>query len=37
MSKINHEDLLCAMEAQTEGHEVKDVIVIIDGHKYKLI
>jgi len=32
-----NEDLLCAMEAQTEGHKVKDVTVIIDGHKYKLI
>ena len=32
-----NEDLLCAMEAQTEGHNVKDVTVIIDGHKYKLI
>ena len=32
-----NEDLLCAMEAQTEGHNVKNVTVIIDGHKYKLI
>ncbi len=32
-----NEDLLCAMEAQTEGHNVKEVAVIIDGHKYKLI
>ena len=32
-----HEDLLCAMEAQTEGHNVKEVAVIIDGHKYKVI
>jgi len=32
-----HEDLLCAMEAQTEGHNVKDVTVIIDGSKFKLI
>ena len=32
-----HEDLLCAMEAQTEGHRVKDVTVIIDGSKFKLI
>jgi len=32
-----NEDLLCAMEAQTEGHNVKEVTVIIDGHKYKLI
>jgi len=34
--KWKHENLLCAMEAQTEGHEVKDVTVIIDGHKYKV-
>ena len=34
--KWKHEDLLCAIEAQTEGHEVKDVTVIIDGHKYKV-
>ena len=32
-----HEKLLCAMEAQTEGHNVKDVTVIIDGSKFKLI
>ena len=32
-----NEDLLCAMEAQTEGHNVKEVTVIIDGHKYRLI
>ena len=32
-----NEELLCAMEAQTEGHNVKEVTVIIDGHKYKLI
>ena len=32
-----NEDLLCAMEPQTEGHNVKEVTVIIDGHKYKLI
>ena len=32
-----NEDLLCAMEAQTEGHNVKEVTVIIDSHKYKLI
>ena len=32
-----HEDLLCAMEAQTEGHRVKNVTVIIDGSKFKLI
>ena len=35
--KWKHEDLLCAMEAQTEGHKVKDVTVIIDGSKFKLI
>ena len=35
--KWKHEDLLCAMEAQTEGCNVKNVTVIIDGHKYKLI
>jgi hypothetical protein len=35
--KWKHENLLCAMEAQTEGHNVKDVTVIIDGHKYKVI
>ena len=35
--KWKHEDLLCAMEAQTEGHNVKNVTVIIDGHKYKVI
>ena len=35
--KWKHESLLCAMEAQTEGHNVKDVTVIIDGHKYKVI
>jgi len=35
--KWKHEDLLCAMEAQTEGHRVKDVTVIIDGSKFKLI
>ena len=35
--KWKHEDLLCAMEAQTEGHNVKDVTVIIDGSKFKLI
>ena len=32
-----NEDLLCAMEAQTEGHNVKEVTVIIDGSKFKLI
>ena len=35
--KWKHESLLCAMEAQTEGHNVKDVTVIIDGSKFKLI
>ena len=35
--KWKHESLLCAMEAQTEGHNVKDVTVIIDGHKYRVI
>ena len=35
--KWKHESLLCAMEAQTEGHNVKDVTVIIDGQKYKVI
>jgi len=35
--KWKHEKLLCAMEAQTEGHNVKDVTVIIDGSKFKLI
>ena len=35
--KWKYEDLLCAMEAQTEGHKVKDVTVIIDGSKFKLI
>ena len=35
--KWKHEDLLCAMEAQTEGCNVKNVTVIIDGHKYKVI
>ena len=35
--KWKHENLLCAMEAQTEGHNVKNVTVIIDGHKYKVI
>ena len=35
--KWKHEDLLCAMEAQTEGCNVKDVTVIIDGSKFKLI
>ena len=35
--KWKHEDLLSAMEAQVEGHDVKDVQVIIDGHRYKVI
>ena len=35
--KWKHENLLCAMEAQTEGHKVKNVTVIIDGSKFKLI
>ena len=35
--KWKYEDLLCTMEAQTEGHKVKDVTVIIDGSKFKLI
>ena len=35
--KWKYEDLLCAMEAQTEGHRVKDVTVVIDGSKFKLI
>ena len=35
--KWKHEKLLCAMEAQTEGHNVKNVTVIIDGHKYRVI
>ena len=35
--KWKYEDLLCAMEAQTEGHKVKDVTVVIDGSKFKLI
>ena len=35
--KWKHENLLCAMEAQTEGHNVKNVTVIIDGSKFKLI
>ena len=35
--KWKYEDLLCAMEAQAEGHKVKDVTVIIDGSKFKLI
>ena len=35
--KWKHENLLSAMEAQVEGHDVKDVQVIIDGHRYKVI
>ena len=35
--KWKHEDLLGAMEAQVEGHDVKEVQVIIDGHRYKVI
>ena len=35
--KWKHENLLGAMEAQVEGHNVKNVQVIIDGHKYKVI
>ena len=35
--KKPNEDLLCAMEAQTEGHNVKEVTVIIDGSKFRLI
>ena len=35
--KWKHEKLLCAMEAQTEGHNVKNVTVIIDGSKFKLV
>ena len=35
--KWKHENLLSAMEAQVEGYNVKDVQVIIDGHRYKVI
>ena len=35
--KWKHEDLLGAMEAQVEGHDVKEVQIIIDGHRYKVI
>ena len=35
--KWKHEDLLSAMEAQVEGHDVKEVQVIIDGHRYNVI
>ena len=35
--KWKHEDLLSAMEAQVEGHDVKKVQVIIDGHRYNVI
>ena len=32
-----HEELLSAMEAQCEDHDVKEVQVIIDGHRYKVV
>ena len=35
--KWKHEHLLSAMEAQVEGHDVKEVQVIIDGHRYNVI
>ena len=35
--KWKHEDLLSAMEAQVEGHDVKELQVIIDGHRYNVI
>ena len=35
--KWKHEELLSAMEAQCEDHDVKEVQVIIDGHRYKLV
>jgi hypothetical protein len=35
--KWKHENLLGTMEAQVEGHDVKEVQVIIDGHRYKVI
>jgi hypothetical protein len=35
--KWKHEDLLGAMDAQCEDHNVKEVQVIIDGHRYKVI
>ena len=35
--KWKHEDLLSAMEAQVEGHDVKELQVIIDGHRYNII
>ena len=35
--KQKHEDLLSAMEAQVEDHDVKEVQVIIDGHRYNII
>ena len=35
--KWKHEDLLSAMEAQVEDHDVKEVQVIIDGHRYNII
>ena len=34
--KWYHEHLLSAMEAQVEDHDVKEVQVIIDGHRYKV-
>ena len=35
--KWKHENLLSAMEAQVEGHDVKEVQVIIDGQRYNVI
>ena len=35
--KWKHENLLSAMEAQVEDNDVKEVQVIIDGHRYKVI
>ena len=35
--KWKHEHLLGAMEAQCEDYNVKEVQVIIDGHRYKVI
>ena len=35
--KWKHENLLSTMEAQVEGHDVKEVQVIIDGQRYKVI
>ena len=37
IAKWKHEHLLSAMEAQVEDHDVKEVQVIIDGHRYKVI